>query len=88
MIDIINFSGDMFQLGFSKVYNANDFNIKLGKNNREIASDKNIDILLMPEIVSKGRNLVKCTALYTRTSRGISEKVYILACKTRPCLTC
>ena len=74
MIDIVNFSGDLFQLGFSKIYNVNDFNIKLGKNNREIASDKNIDILLMPEIASKGRNLVNLDS-------GLNEVICRLASK-------
>ena len=59
MIDIVNFYGDMFELGYKKVYNVTNFNIAYGsKNNRKIVENKKIDMLVSPEREALGRNLV------------------------------
>ena len=59
MIDIVDFHGEMFDLGFSNVYHMRDFNIAIGsKDNRKLAEDKKLDILLSPELDSKGSSLV------------------------------
>jgi len=59
MIDIVNFNGEKFNLGFSEVYSIKDFNIVLGsKNNRKTAGNKEVDILLSPEIGSNGKTLI------------------------------
>lgn len=54
MIDIVDFDGEMFDLGFSKIHHAREFNIKSGsQDNRKNVEDKKTDILLNPET---GRN--------------------------------
>lgn len=48
MIDIVNFEGEKFNLGFSKIYNSKEFNIKKGSE-RKFFEDKGIDVVLSPE---------------------------------------
>jgi ribonuclease P/MRP protein subunit RPP1 len=58
MIDIVFFEGDKFDLGFSEVLNCKNFKIvEGGKDNRKLAENKKIDILLNPEKGSKKDNL-------------------------------
>ncbi len=77
MIDIVNFRGEMFPLGFTKVYHSSEFKIAMGSDdNRKVASDKNVDILVSPEIASRGSNLV------SRDS-GLNEAICKLASKNQ-----
>ncbi len=68
MIDIVNFQGEKFNLGFSKVYHVSEFNIKSG-DVRTLVNNKNLDILVSSEkIIEKdslhyrnsGLNQVTC----------------------------
>ena len=52
MIDIVRFNVKNPVLGFTKVFNFNEFKIVEGgddKKNRKVVEDKNVDILLSPE---------------------------------------
>jgi len=48
MIDIVKFEGEKFNLGFSKIYNLKEFNVREGSD-RKFFEDKNVDIILSPE---------------------------------------
>lgn len=75
MIDIVDFDGEMFPLGFTKIYHKRDFNIAIaGDNVRRLVEDRNIDILFNIESVNKERNLV------TRNS-GLNDAICKLASK-------
>ncbi len=75
MIDIVDFDGEMFSLGFTKIYHKRDFNIAFATDNvRRLAEDRNIDILFNVESVNKGRNLV------TRNS-GLNDAICKIASK-------
>ena len=48
MIDIINFKGERFDLGFSRVYNINDFNAVEARDeekNKKILCDRKVDFI-------------------------------------------
>ena len=52
MIDIVCFNGEKFDLGFSKVYSCNEFNIAYGKeDNRKLLENKRLDILVSPSTI-------------------------------------
>ena len=96
MIDIVNFYGEMFKLGYSKIYHAGQFNIAYGdKNNRKLVEDKKLDILLSPEretrsgnliVIDSGLNQVICNiARKNNVTIGISF-IDILKSKNRPIL--
>ena len=75
MIDIVNFSGDMFELGYSKVYHTSNINIAYGnKDNRKTVENRKIDMLVSPERETFGRNLVTMDS-------GLNEVICRLANK-------
>ncbi len=58
MIDIICFKNDYFDLGFSKIYNFNELNVKIAeKDSRNFFEDKKVDIIVGLENVHKDDNL-------------------------------
>ena len=56
MIDVVRFKGVYPELGFSKIYNFEEFNIKEGSE-RKFFEDKKVDIILSPEKGSTKDNL-------------------------------
>ena len=56
MIDIINFTGEKFDLGFSKVYHLSEFNIKSG-DVRKLVNNKNLDIIVSSEKLAEKDSL-------------------------------
>ena len=71
MIDVVNFKGEKFELGFEKVLHTSELNIKYGDNeekNRKILEDRRLDILVVSNFFGKdnlhfrnsGLNQVSC----------------------------
>ena len=75
MIDIVNFSGEMFELGYEKIYNLSNFNIAYGsKDNRRIIANRKVDILVSPEREMASRSL-------TAINSGLNEAICKIASK-------
>jgi RNase P/RNase MRP subunit p30 len=71
MIDIINFKGEKFELGFSKIIYISEFKVKKGSSeekNRNLLNDRRLDILVLDHSIGKdkihyrssGLNQVSC----------------------------